>query len=146
MAAPNPLSMSYFLAEKTEKMSYPLYFSRFFWKSFGCGRCFGGTCGFCFFSLSAGLYPRGGDFQTVVGCEDRAGDAVPTGLIRQCRDYVVVTEIYANVLLTSELCVELQNGHLVAIQRKISLENGFEVKPEVTIPLNCKPPASSRNP
>ena len=57
---------------------------------------------------------------------------------------VVVTEIYANVLLSSELCVELQNGHLVAIQRKISLENGFEVKSEVTSPLNCKPPASNR--
>ena len=57
---------------------------------------------------------------------------------------VVVTEIYANVLLTSELCVELQNGHLVAIQRKIPPENAFEVKLEVTIPLNCKPPASNR--
>ena len=49
-----------------------------------------------------------------------------------------------NVLLTSKLCVILQNGHLVASQRKISPENGFEVKLEVTNPLNCKPPASNR--
>ena len=57
---------------------------------------------------------------------------------------VDLAEISANILLTSEPCVELQNGHLVAIQRKISPENGFEVKSEVTSPLNCKPPASNR--
>ena len=57
---------------------------------------------------------------------------------------VDLAEISANVLLTSKLCVELQNGYLVAIQRKISLENGFEVKLEATTPLYCKPPASSQ--
>ena len=57
---------------------------------------------------------------------------------------VDLAEVSANVLLTSKLCVELQNGHLVAIQRKIAPENAFEVSPEVTIPLNCKPPASSQ--
>ena len=57
---------------------------------------------------------------------------------------VDLAEISANVLLTSKLCVELQNGYLAAIQRKISLENSFEFKPEVTTPLNCKPPASNR--
>ena len=77
---------------------------------------------------------------------DDPREVVAAGEPGAFRDILVVTEIYANVLLTSELCVELQNGHLIAIQRKISPENGFEVKPEVTIPLNCKPPASSRNP
>ena len=57
---------------------------------------------------------------------------------------VDLAEISANVLLTSKLCVELQNGYLAAIQRKNSPENGFEVKSEVTGPLNCKPPASNR--
>ena len=60
-----------------------------------------------------------------------------------CR-MVDLAEISANVLLTSELCVELQNGHLAAIRRKKPPENGFEVNPEVAIPLYCKPPASNR--
>ena len=57
---------------------------------------------------------------------------------------VDLAEISANVLLSSKLCVILRNGYLATIQLKIATENDFEVKLEVTISLNCKPPASNR--
>jgi len=55
-----------------------------------------------------------GSFFTLKRYRKTTGNLLVASGLSWC-GMVVVTEIYANVLLSSKLCVELQNGYLAAI-------------------------------